>query len=172
MTGKILLTALSVLLPFVVGCESGAPVSPPNDPPSFVAADGNGNKFVVHIDGVEFDGPNVCPDGTELDIVIDGWFQGRSFEQDKNKNVVLTVFRLTWTFTNSVSDETFAFQEVGPDRVYMEDGKFFVAITGRIPFLGLIGHAVFDLSTDPPTPVFTAGRNFGDLLLLACEDLT
>lgn len=167
MPRRILLAALSVLLPFVVGCESGVPVSAPNDPPSFAPA-GNQNKFVIPIHE-EFS--DVCPGGTELDVVIDGWFQGRFFEQANNKNVQLNVFRVTWTFTNS-SGKTFAFQEVGPDRIYMEDGKLFVAITGRIPFLGLIGHAVFDLSTDPPTQVFTAGRNFGDLLLLACEALT
>ena len=123
---------LSVVMALGLGCDSQAPVSPSNETPAFAPADGNGNKFVIPI---HVESPEVCPGGTELDLVIDGWFQGRFFVQANNNNVQLNVFRITWTFTNSSSGETFAFQEVGPDRVYLKDGKLFVAITGRIPFL-------------------------------------
>lgn len=142
------------------------PTEPPSsDPPTFAPA-GNANKVVSPIH-IEF--PEVCPDGTPLDVSIDGWIQTKVFTPN-SKNIQLNVFHNTWTFTNP-SDQTFVFREVGPDRLYMQDGKLFVAVVGRVPF-GHIGRLVFDLSTDPPTQVFSAGRDFGDLLLLACEDLT
>ncbi len=145
----------------------GEPTGPLQDQPAFAPA-GNDNKFAFPIHD-EFS--DVCPGGTEVDIVIDGWIQGRIFPQEKNRNVQLTVFHNTWTFSNSSSGETFVFHEVGPDHAYFDDGKLFVAVVGRVPF-GHIGRLVFDLSTDPPAQVFSAGRDFGDLLLLACENIT
>ena len=149
----------------IVAC--GEPSGPLQDQPAFAPA-GNDNKFAFPVHD-EFS--DVCPGGTEVDVVIDGWIQGRFFPQEKNRNVQLTVFHITWTFSNSSSGETFVFHEVGPDHAYFDDGKLFVAVVGRVPY-GHIGRLLLDLSTDPPTQVFSAGRDFGDLLLLACENIT
>ena len=61
----------------------GEPSGPLQDQPAFAPA-GNDNKFAFPIHD-EFS--DVCPGGTEVDIVIDGWIQGRFFPQAKNRNV-------------------------------------------------------------------------------------
>jgi hypothetical protein len=142
----------------------GEPSGPLHDQPAFAPA-GNDNKLVtpIHIEVTE-----ECSGGIPVDLVIDGWIQSRVFPQENNRNVQLTVYHNIWTFTNRSTGETYLFPEAGPDRVYIEGGKLFVAIVGRAPF-GHIGRLVFDLSTG--TQVFSAGRDFGDLLLLACEKI-
>jgi hypothetical protein len=162
-----LLAGLSVLLPLVAGCKSETPASPNN--PSFAPA-ANENKFVFPIEATF---TYACSDGTDVTVQIGGWVQGRVFEQAKNRNVQLNVFHNTWTFTNTVTGQKFVFHETGPDRLYVEDGKLFIAVTGQIPNeVGIIGHLVYDLSGEAPVRVFTAGKVFGDLLLLACENIT
>jgi hypothetical protein len=161
------LAGLSLLLPLVAACQSETPASP-NDPSLAPAA--TETKFVFPI---EDSFTYACSDGTNVTVQIGGWIQGRFFEQANNRNVQLNVFHNTWTFTNTVTGQQFFFHESGPDRLYVEDGKLFIAVTGQIPNeVGIIGHLVYDLSGAAPARVFTAGKVFGDLLLLACDDLT
>ena len=164
--GKQSLLLLSMVLG-LLSCDPSSPGDPGStlSEPSFAAADGNENKFVfpVHIER-----PERCPDGTELNLVVDGYIQGRFFPQANNRNVQLTVYHNTWTFTNTAG-ETFVFREVGPDHVYMRDGKLYVSVIGRMPF-GPVGHLIFDLATGDL--VFEAGRDFGEVVLQACEALS
>jgi hypothetical protein len=84
-------------------------------------------------------------------------------------NLELNVFHLVFTFTNEAG-ETFVFNDVGPDRVYVKNGELFLAITGRSTATGIIGHVVLNLTRGEP--VLVAGKEFAPLEDQACEALT
>jgi hypothetical protein len=146
-------------------CRGELPMSPQGQP-AFAPAE-NKNKLVIPLDDISF--TDVCPGGETLNVQFAGWLQIRFFDQPNNKNVELDIVHNTVTFTNA-TNESFVIQVVGPDRYYLEDGKLFVAIVGR--GTEVFGRVVVDLSTDPPTTVFVAGKEIGHVLLLACEALT
>ncbi len=161
------LMALLVVLPLLSGCEGGGPVSPSNELPAFAPA-GNDNKFVFPIHEELSD---VCTGGAEVNVVIDGWVQGRFFQQANNKNVLLQVFHSTITFTNQATGETFVFRDVGPDHYSLDkDGNLVVAITGRSTGSGVIGHVVINIDTDEV--LLVAGKEFGNVFTLGCEAVT
>ena len=163
MLSRLALTTLSLVMVFVLGCESQVPVTPSSETPNFAPA-GSGNKQVFTVDesfSVE------CPGGAVLDGHLGGWFQVMG---GKGGNLELNVFHLLFTFTNPATGQTFRFPDVGPDRVYMKDGKLFLAITGRSTATGVIGHVVIDLATGEE--VLVAGRRFDPVEQQACEALT
>ena len=113
-------------------------------------ADGNGNKFVGYFEdydvGVFCDADEV-PDLT-LDIV--GWFQGRVFRGNGNRNVDITVYHFDFVYTNAQGD-MWTWRDRGPDRFYevvneSGESELHWAITGRSG-LNVIGHAVFNMVT-------------------------
>jgi hypothetical protein len=174
---RTLAPALLPALLVAMACANPEPTSPTNpestsltnDTPAIagVPAPGNGNKFVVPIDE---DLPSVdCGGGTILAVHIEGWIQGREFPQPKNPNVALTIFHTVLTFTNSAG-ETFTFNDLGPDRVYFDDGNLVVAVVGRIGGIGLIGRLVIDLATGQV--LFFAGKDIATVSDLACDALT
>jgi hypothetical protein len=168
MLSRTVAPALLGVLLLVTGCDSPEPAAPAGETPVFagVPDDGNENKLVVPIND-EF--PADC-DGEELTVNVTGWFQARLFPQPSNPNVELDVFHLLWTFTNSAG-ETFTFHDVGPNRVHFDfdTGDLILELTGRIAD-GVIGHIRVNLTTEETE--FVAGKEFGDLVALACEALT
>jgi hypothetical protein len=137
--------------------------------PAFASApsDGNGNKLAV---AFEDDFPVACPTTDVLEVHIEGWFQGRTFDQVGNPNVVLEVFHALITFTNSAG-ETYDFHDIGPDHYYLQDGTLFLAFSGHSAGSNVIGHVVVNVDTGE-TVEFVAGRGFGSPVALACEALT
>jgi hypothetical protein len=154
---------------FALACEGGTEAaSPTTDTRAFagVPANGNGNKLVIPTDE---DLPAVdCGGGEFLDAHAEGWIQLRLFPQPKNPNIALDIFHTVFTFTNSAG-ETFKFNDLGPDRIFVDGGNVFLAIIGRTSG-GHIGQFVIDLATGEV--VFVAGRDFADAFTLACEALT
>lgn len=162
------LTVLSGVLLLVTSCDPARPISPSPEEPILAKApaDGNGNKLVFTIDQ-NFTAP--CDDQL-LAGNQSGWFQVRGFAQSNNGNVELAVFHLIATFTNPATGETFVFQDVGPERVYMEDGDLIVAVSGRAGGWHVIGHLLFNFDTEQVE--FIAGKEFERVGALACEALT
>jgi hypothetical protein len=158
--------ALVVMCLIASACETPAPLGPAPNTPLFAnaPADGNGNKQVFVVD----DGPFTINCGTETIVRhIRGWFQVRTFDQPKNRNLQLAVFHLNFVFTNSAGDQ-FVWHDVGPDRVFVSDGKLFVAVVGRAG--GHIGRLVADFATGEV--VFEAGTDVGLPRDQACAALT
>jgi len=167
---RTLATVLVGTLVLATSCDNPAPVSPPTDRPMFagVPADGQGNKQVTQID---VESPITCAGGATLVAHFEGWLQTRTFGQPANRNILLDVIHVTTTFTNSAG-ETFAFTDVGNDRVYTDtNGDLVVALTGRISGspagFGAIGRLVVNLETGEVE--FIAGQQLGDV---GCEALT
>jgi hypothetical protein len=152
--------ALVGTLVFATGCDNSAPVGPAYDKPSF--APSGDNVFLV-----DFTETFTCDNDETLVMSQKGWVQIH-----RNPNVELRGVHVVVTFTNSAG-ETFTFQDVGIDRVYVKDGNLFLSIIGRASgsFLGgFIGHAVLNLTTGEVT--LKAGKALGDLVDVACEALT
>jgi len=168
LTAVLLSVPVGALL-LVAGCQSSESVSPSTDNPVLARAPatGNGNKFVVPVND---ELPPVDCEGEQLTGQLTGWFQGRLFSQPSNPNVELDVFHFLWTFTNSAG-ETFAFHDVGPNRVHVDSdtGELLLELTGRVAG-GVIGHLRVNLDTGEEE--FIAGKDAGDLEALACEALT
>jgi hypothetical protein len=165
MRGPTLIRALVGTFFLVTACDNPEPVSPSIGDPVFAPADGNGNKEVVQVDE---DFTVNCDGGEILDANTSGWFQVRSFNPP-NRNLELAVFHAVISYTNSAG-ETFTFRDVGPDRLYMDNGNLIIAITGRSTGSGVIGHFVFNISTGEVELV--AGIEFGNVDDLACAALT
>jgi hypothetical protein len=168
MVSRTLATAFVATLFLVTGCENSDPAAPSADTPAFAQdpAAGNGNKLVFSLDE---DFTVECGGGEILDVHAEGWLQIRVFPQPSNPNVQLNVFHSVLTFTNSAG-ETFTFNDLGPDRYFLDDGIFSVAVVGRIGGAGLIGRFVINLETGEVE--FVAGKEFGGVIALACEALT
>ena len=118
---------------------------------SGVPADGNGNKIVQYFEG--FDIPIFCDADDVPDLTLDfaGWFQGREFRDNGNRNVQLTVFHFDLVYSNA-QGETWTWRDRGPDRLYFvsnETGEpeLYIAITGRSG-VNIIGHVVLNLDTN------------------------
>lgn len=147
--------------------NAGTVVDPPSSAFASAPADGNGNKIAVaFVD----DFSDACPNGDVLDIHLEGWFQGRVFEQPQNPNVQLEVFHALITFTNA-NGETYQFHDIGPDHYYVQDGMLFLALSGHSAGSNVIGHVILNVSTGE-TVEFSAGKGFGSVLELACQALT
>ena len=168
MLSKAILPALTSAVFLVTGCAQSDAVSPSGSPPAFAntPASGNGNKEVFTISGNTV---ITCPNGETLHRNFDGWLQVRTFGGPGNRNVELDVFHLVRTYTNS-EGETYVFNDVGPDRYYLdEDGNLILEVSGRSGG-GFIGHLVLNLTTGEVE--LRVGREFGAPADLACEALT
>ena len=174
MKPTVISSLTAALLPISAGtlflltaCQDPASVSQPADTPAFAQAPatGNGQKFVLPID--EEDVVD-CGAGVFLDVHFEGWIQFRIFDEPVKRNVELDVFHVVGTFTNTAG-KTYKFNDVGPDRYYLEDGNLIVASSGRLGG-GLIGHTVINLTTGETE--FIAGKEFAGVEALACEALT
>jgi hypothetical protein len=131
-------------------------------------ADGNGNKEVTTLN---FDVPTpfTCPNGEELNLHVEGWFQVRVFSANSSR-VELDVFHVAHTWSNSAG-QTFVDREIGPDRYYIDrtTGHLMLASTGRLSFAGIMGQIVTDLTTGEV--LFVTGPGFPDHLTSACAAL-
>jgi hypothetical protein len=154
--------AAAVILPLIAGCENGVPISPSTESPSFAPAPSPSKEVVL----VDDDFSVRCDGGDVLAGHLGGFFQVMG---ESGGNLALNVFHLVFTFTNEAG-ETFVFNDVGPDRVYMKNGELFIAITGRSTATGIIGHVVLNLTTGET--VLKAGKAFLPLEEQACEALT
>jgi hypothetical protein len=154
----------SIMMPLLLACDAGSPVSPLIGTPSFAPA-GTDNKEVITVDDPPF--TFECDGGAVLTGQLSGWFQ---LMGGQGGNLELNVFHLLFTFTNPATGQTFLFRDIGPDRVFERDGDLYIAITGRSTASGVIGHVVFNLTTEEV--VLVAGKSFGDVFVLACETLT
>ena len=129
------------------------------------SAGNSGKKDVVPV-SVQLPGEVDCGEGEVLDLAVDGTIQVHEFTE--SRNIELSVFNLTLTFSNSDGDRWSA-KDVGPDRLYLDDGGVFVAVSGRIGGAGFVGHFVFD--TESEQFIFEAGRPL-NLDATACSRLT
>jgi hypothetical protein len=157
-----MLAAAVMVTPLLISCDRD-PVSPPTGPAAFAPA-GTGSKQVFTVDDSFTFG---CPGGAVLNGRLGGFFQVMS---GNGGNLELNVYHLVFTFSNPATGQSFAFHDVGPDRVYVKDGNLYIAITGRSSATGVIGHVVINLTTGDAELV--AGNEFGDLAELACQKLT
>jgi hypothetical protein len=174
MIRHIVALALLGIVFATTGCQKSEPLSP-TTPSSATAdsslgtpADGSGNKEVFVLPGNPV--TITCPSGDTLVRVFDGWVQARVFEQAGNRHVELHVVRFSITFTNS-EGESFVWNETGVDRVWVEDGKLMIQISGRVGAGGTnIGTIIIDLDTGET--LFSAGQDVALPRVLACEALT
>ncbi len=127
---------------------------------SFAApSDGRGNKWVISIDETFPNGID-CGDGQYLSIKVDGWVQGRTFQENGNRNVDITVYHLNLTWINDIGD-TFFYGDRGLDRAYFVtniggETVLHVAVTGHTAG-NVIGRVVLNLDTEEV--IFDAGRH-------------
>ena len=91
----------------------------------------------------------------------------RFFDHAGNRHVELDVFQRLFTFTNSAG-ESFVWHDVGPDRLWVEDGNLMLAVTGRAG--GHLGTFIVNLATGEV--VFSAGPDLGLPREQACAALT
>lgn len=90
--------------------------------------DGNGNQFVVELDEVF---PIDCGAAGTIELHVSGWFKGREFQGNGNRNIELVVFHIELTYSNDAG-ETFTYLDVGPDHSYIDqDGNLVLTVTGR-----------------------------------------
>jgi hypothetical protein len=115
--------------------------------------------------------PFTCPNGDELILHVDGWFQTRVFSVNNKTQVELDVFHATHTWRNSAG-QTFVDREIGPDHYYINKntGHLILRSTGKLSFAGIMGQIVTDLTTGEV--LFVTGPGFPDHLALACAALT
>ena len=160
-------TTAAIGLALLAACADANPLSPALDhPPHFATApaDGNGNKQVFPISVHD---QRTCPNGAILNRHLEGWVQVRTFAQARNQNVELDVFYLVITFTNSAGG-SFVWHDVGPDRLWVEDGNLMIALSGRAG--GHVGTLIVNLATGDV--VFDAGQDLGLPRDQACAALT
>jgi hypothetical protein len=162
---RSLLPAFVATLFLVTGCESPEPASPTTGTPAFAPATGNGHKFVLPIDDEDVVD---CGAGQFLTVHFRGWIQFRVFDEPVERNVELDVFHVVGIFTNTAG-KTYRFNDVGPDRYYLDEGNLIISSSGRLGG-GIIGHIVTNLTTGET--VFVAGKEFAGVEALACEALT
>lgn len=163
-----ILPALTSAVFLVAGCGQSEVISPSDSSPAVanIPASGNGNKEVFTISNNTVIS---CPNGETLHRNFDGWVQVRTFTGSGNPNVELDVWHLIRTYTNS-EGETYVFNDVGPDRYYLdEDGNLILEVSGRSGG-GFIGHLVLNLTTGEVE--LRVGREFGSPGDLACDALT
>ena len=81
----------------------------------------------------------------------------------------LNLYAIRATYTNPETGATFRYRDIGPDRLYVKDGRAYVAVTGRSSGSGVIGVVVIDLETGEF--VHVAGNDVGDFYDGMCETL-
>jgi hypothetical protein len=171
MSRQILAVAFLGTLVAVTACDTPTSIAAPAAmtvalKSAQAPADGNGNKQVFTIDvGPD---PITCPNGEVISRHITGWVQVRFFDQGGSRNVELDVFHQNFTFTNA-DGKSWTWYDVGPDRVWLEDGDLMVAVTGRAAGAN-IGRFVINLTTGEV--VFQAGKDVAAPRVYACENLT
>lgn len=142
-------------------------------PASGAPDDGNGNQFVVVLDDVF---PVDCGAAGAIEVHVAGWFKGKEFHGNGNRNIELTVFHIVLTYTND-DGATFGYIDVGPDHLSVDkDGNLVLTITGRpgaTEGSSLQGHwvLIFDSAGNPIsiTPHGNLGPTSDEL---ACDALT
>ena len=92
-------------------------------------------------------------------------------EHDGTGHVLaLDVFGIRATYRNPDTGATFRYRDIGPDRLFVKDGRLYVAVTGRSSGSGVIGVVVIDLETGEA--VHVAGNDVGDFYAGMCETLS
>jgi hypothetical protein len=81
----------------------------------------------------------------------------------------LDVYGIRATYRNPDTGATFHYRDIGPDRVFVKDGRVYVAVTGRSSGSGVIGVVVIDVEADEV--VHVAGNDVGDFYDGMCETL-
>ena len=96
--------------------------------------------------------------GFPVQADISGQIAFLIFPDGDGRSVVeLDVFGIRAAFTNPATGKTLRNTDVGPDRIYVQDGILYVAITGRSFNLGVV---IFDI-TNGFVLVHQAGRDNG-----------
>ena len=125
-------------------------------------SDGNGNKLVFPINVTT---TLTCADGAVLTRSDVGWVQAHALTG--GPNLELDVFHDVITFTNANGD-SFVWRDVGPNRVFMQDGNLVIQVSGRAD--GNLGTFVIDAATGHV--VFSAGPDLGPVDDQACAALS
>jgi hypothetical protein len=81
----------------------------------------------------------------------------------------LDVYAIRATYRNPDTGATFRYRDIGPDRLFVKDGRVYVAVTGRSSGSGVIGVVVIDIETGDV--VHVAGNEVGDFYDGMCETL-
>ncbi|HZI42527.1 MAG TPA: hypothetical protein VFD67_12510 [Gemmatimonadaceae bacterium] len=149
----------------LAACQDNA-IAPTNKAPqqSFSAtpSDGNGNKLVFPIN---VSSTLTCANGAVLNRSDVGWIQAHAVSGGRNLEV--DVFHDVATFTNA-NGNTFVWRDVGPDRVFMQDGNLVIQITGRAN--GNLGTFIIDAATG--NVLFTSGPTGDSVVSQACAALS
>jgi hypothetical protein len=109
---------------------------------------------------------NLC--GFPVDADVSGHIQ--VIAHDGTGHVLgLDVYGIRATYRNPDTGATFHYRDIGPDRVFVKDGRVYVAVTGRSSGSGVIGVVVIDVEADEV--VHVAGNDVGDFYDGMCETL-
>jgi hypothetical protein len=110
--------------------------------------------------------------GTEIDVDLSGRIIFLVLDKPVDAGVTeLNIYGFRATFTNPETGATLSLHDVGPDVVFVRDGKLFIALTGRSTTgSGVIGRVVVDLETNEV--VLEAGKPVGDYVEVVCEAVT
>ena len=81
----------------------------------------------------------------------------------------LDVYGIRATYRNPENGRQFQYRDIGPDRLFVKDGRVYVAVTGRSSGSGVIGVVVIDIETNEI--VHEAGNDVGDFYAGMCETL-
>jgi len=125
-------------------------------------SDGNGNKIVFPINVTS---TLTCGSGAALTRRDVGWVQAHTLTG--GPNLELDVFHDVITFTNANGD-SFVWRDVGPNRVFMQDGNLVIQVSGRAN--GNLGTFVIDAATG--NVLFSAGPDRGPVEDQACAALS
>ena len=81
----------------------------------------------------------------------------------------LDVYGIRADYRNPETGARFTYRDIGPDRLFVKDGRVYVAVTGRSSGSGVIGVVVIDTATGDV--VHVAGNDVGDFYDGMCEAL-
>ena len=93
-----------------------------------------------------------------------------SFPGGPRSILELAVYGIRATYTNPATGTSVRLRDIGPDRLYIRDGRMYVGVTGRSTTgTGVIGLVVIDLATGDI--VHQAGNDVGLFQDSLCEAL-
>ncbi len=115
---------------------------------------------------------DVC--GFPVNVDTEGWFKEIEIDaadRGKRQPVLRTIYHITSEVFTSEWGTFKIRQDVGPDVVFVENGEFKAAVTGRsLTGSGVIGRVVYDLATGEIES--EAGRRvYEDFFATVCEAL-
>ena len=100
-----------------------------------------------------------------------GHIQFKTLDRTGPGTIDLAVYGIRIDYRDPANGATYKSRDIGPDRVYVQDGVLFVAVTGRSEGgAGVVGVVKIDLETGEI--VHQSGNEIGFLYDHLCDDLS